>query len=151
MSVGETMASNTNGTSVAPTHAANDGAAVATPCALRDAWALRNATAQALLLAEGHMQRLVEDASVDELIALVEAFSPARSPGPEWTRTFEPLVERLWAWCDDERMAALEAEFRARGLPWLAVANDFAPERGAELRGRVRQYAWARFPTFTIA
>ncbi len=151
MSVGETMASNTNGTSVAPANAANHGAAVAAPCALRDAWALRNATAQALLLAEGHMQDLVEDASVEELIALVEAFSPARSPGPEWTRTFEPLVERLWAWCDDERMAALEAEFRARGLPWLAVANDFAPERGAELRGRVRQFTWARFPTFTIA
>ena len=145
------MASNTNGTSVAPANAATHGAAVAAPCALRDAWALRNATAQALLLAEGHIQRLVEDASVDELIALVEAFSPARSPGPEWTRTFEPLVERLWAWCDDERMAALEAEFRARGLPWLAVANDFAPERGAELRGRVRQFAWARFPTFTMA
>ena len=63
----------------------------------------------------------------------------------------EPLVERLWAWCDDERMAGLKAEFRARGLPWLAVANAFAPERGAELRGRLRQPAWARFPTFTIA
>ena len=151
MSVGETMASNTNGTSVGPTGAVNAGAVVGAPGALRDAWTLRNATAQALLLAESHMRRLVEEASVGELVALVDAFSPARSPGPDWTRTFEPLVERLWAWCDDARMAALEAEFRARGLPWLAVANDFTPERGAELRGRLRQPAWARFPTLTIA
>lgn len=118
--------------------------------ALRDAWALRNATAQALLLAEAQMQRLVEGAGVDELVALVEAFSPARSPGPEWTRTFEPLVERLWAWCDDGRMAELEAAFRARGLPWLAVANSFTPERGAELRGRLRRPAGSRFAAFTI-
>lgn len=151
MSVSETMASNTNGASVAATDVANGGAIVGAHCGLRDAWALRNAAAQALLLTEGHMQCLVEEASIDELIALVEAFSPSRSPGPEWTHTFEPLVERLWAWCDDERMAALEAAFRARGLPWMAVANDFAPERGAELRGRLRQFAWARLPTFTLA
>jgi hypothetical protein len=120
------------------------------PCALRDAWALRNATAEALLRAEDHVRRLVEAATLDELIALVEAFSPARSPGPEWTRSFEPLVERLWAWRDDTTMAALEAEFQARGLPWMAVANDFAPARGAELRRRLRHPAWARFPSFSI-
>ena len=54
-------------------------------------------------------------------------------------------------WRDDETMAALEAEFTARGMPWMAVANDFAPERGAELRQRLRQPAWARFPAFTTA
>jgi hypothetical protein len=120
-------------------------------CALRDAWALRNATAEALLRAEDHVRRLVQAATVAELVALVEAFSPARSPGPEWTRTFEPLVEHLWAWCDDETMAALAAEFEARGMPWMAVANAFAPERGAELGARLRQPAWARFPRFTTA
>ena len=120
-------------------------------CALTDAWALRNATAEALLKAEDHVRRAVEGASVAELIALIEAFSPARSPGPEWTRSFEPLVERLWAWCDAATMAALEAEFQARGMPWLAVANALAPERGADLRGRLRQPAWSRFPSFTIA
>ena len=140
------MTGSTNGTTV-------DGALGGTAagrCALRDTWALRNATAEALLRAEDHVRLLIEGATVAELVALIEAFSPARSPGPEWTRSFEPLVERLWAWCDDETMAALEAEFRARGLPWLAVANDFLPERGAELRERTRQPAWARFPSFTI-
>ena len=112
---------------------------------------LRNATAEAYLKAEEHMRRQIEGASVADLIALIEELAPSRSTGPEWTRSFEPLVERLWAWCDDERMAALEAEFTARGLPWMGVANDFAPERGAVLRGRLRQPAWARFPTFTIA
>lgn len=144
------MASKTNGKSVAHTAGAVSDVVGAEQCALRDAWLLRNATAEALLRAEEYMRRLVERADIAELIALVEAFSPARSPGPEWTRSFEPLVERLWAWCDNERMAALEVEFRARGLPWMAVANDFAPERGVELRGRLRHSAWARFPTFSI-
>ena len=145
------MAEQTNGT--VKTHA--NGAARSMldleSCPLRDAWALRNATAQALLLAEGHLQRLVEEASIDELIALVESFAPSRSTGPEWTRTFEPLAERLWVWCDDERMAALEAEFTARGMPWMAVANAFAPERGAELRAQIRRPAWTRFPVFALA
>lgn len=67
------------------------------------------------------------------------------------TCSFEPLVARLWAWCDAETMTELEAEFAARGIPWMAVANALAPERGAELRGRLRQPAWSRFPSFTIA
>lgn len=145
------MAGNTNGTIEAHTDGTHSATADATSCALREAWALRNAAAQTLLLAEGHMQRAVEAASVDELIRLIEEFSPTRSTGPEWTRTFEPLAERLWAWCDDERMAALAAEFTARGMPWMAVANAFAPERGAEIRANLRQPAWARFPQFTIA
>ena len=137
----------TNG--AASTHPS--GAAAEPGCALTDAWALRNATAEALLKAEDHVRQAVEGASVAELIALIEAFSPARSPGTEWSRSFEPLVERLWAWCDAESMAALEAEFQARGIPWMAVANALAPERGEELRGRLRQPAWSRFPSFMIA
>ena len=119
-------------------------------CTLADAWALRNATAGALLIAEEHVRRLVEGASVEELVAFLEAFSPARSSGPEWTRSFESLVERLWAWCEPEALAAVEASFRARGPAWLAVANALTPERGAELRARLRHPAWARFPAFTI-
>ncbi|MFN8635737.1 MAG: hypothetical protein U0893_17965 [Chloroflexota bacterium] len=149
------MAATTNGTSEAHTngasHGASHGPAGAPSCTLREAWALRNASAQALLLAEAHMQRQVEEASVEELIRLIEEFSPTRSTGPEWTRTFEPLVERLWAWCDDGRMAALEAEFTARGMPWMAVANALTPERGAEVRAKLRQPAWARVPAFTLA
>ena len=151
MSVRGSMAEHTNGT--VETHANGAARSMLAPetCSLRDAWALRNATAQALLLAEGHLQRLVEEASVDELVALIESFAPSRSTGPEWTRTFEPLAERLWVWCDDDRMAALEAEFTARGMPWMAVANAFAPERGAELRAKIRRPAWTRFPVFALA
>ena len=117
---------------------------------IADAWAARNAVADALIKSETHVRRLIEQAGLAQLVELVEEFSPTRSPGPGWTRSFEPLVERLWAWCDEETMAGLEAEFRARGLPWMAVANDFTPERGAELRARVRQPAWARYPVFSI-
>lgn len=118
---------------------------------LDDLWRLRNATATALALSEEHMQRGVKDASLDELIAMIETFSPARSTGPEWTRTFEPLVERLWAWRDDATMSELAAAFRKKGVAWAGVANALSAENGARVRGDLRQPAWARLPAFTIA
>lgn len=145
------MAGNMNGTAEAHASEPDTGQANPAACSLRDAWALRNATAQALILAEGHMQRLVEESDLAGLVGLIEAFAPSQSTGPEWTRTFEPLAERLWAWCGADTMAALHAEFSARGMPWLAVANAFAPERGEAVRQRVRQPAWARTPAFAIA
>jgi hypothetical protein len=145
------MAGNTNGTAVPHPSDPASHSANAESCSLRDAWALRNATVQALLLAEGHIQRLVEGATVATLVTFIEEFAPSRSTGPEWTRTFEPLAERLWTWCDADTMAALHAEFSARGMPWMAVANAFAPERGAELRGKARRPAWSRFPISSIA
>ena len=125
-------------------------AATAEGCKLADTWALRNAAADVLVKTEEHVKRLIQDASAEELIALVEAFSPTRSPGPEWTRSFEPLVERMWAWCDPATLAAVEASFRERGPAWMGVANDFTPERGEELRRRLRHPAWARYPAFTL-
>jgi hypothetical protein len=118
---------------------------------LTQAWRLRNAAATALALSEEQMCHAVADASVEQLVALIETFSPARSAGPDWTRSFEPLVERLWAWCDDARMATLADTFRARGIPWMAVANALSPEQGARLRGDLRQPAWARLPAFAVA
>ena len=64
------------------------------------------------------LQRLVAAASVEQLVTLIEAFSPTRALGPDWTRSFEPLVERLWAWGDPTKLAAIEATFRARGPSW---------------------------------
>jgi hypothetical protein len=118
---------------------------------LRDAWELRNAAATTLIKAEEQLRRLLETANVEQVVGLLEAFSPARSPGPEWTRTFDPLAERLWAWCDLATLAAVEAEFRARGPNWLAVANALAPERGEALRAQFgRSSAHARLPAFTL-
>ena len=96
------------------------------------------------------MRRAVREATVEQLVSLIEVFSPARSAGPEWTRTFEPLVERLWAWRDDETMAALAEVFRARGMPWMAVANALSPEHGVIVRAGLRQPAWARLPAFAL-
>lgn len=145
------MAGNTNGTAEAHAGGVAAGPASADACLPRDAWALRNAAVQALILAEDHMRRLIEASDLATLIKLIEEFSPTRSTGPEWTRTFEPLAERLWAWCDADRMAALHAEFTARGMPWMAVANAFAPERGEELRKQMRRPAWTQFPVFALA
>jgi hypothetical protein len=152
------MAEHTNGTASANgtatlthTRSGDKTASGTPPCNLKDAWAMRNATTQAMLLAEAHMQAEITSASIEDLIALVETFSPTRSSGPEWTRSFEPLAERLWLWLSDETMAALEADFTARGMPWMAVANAFSPARGAQLRERVRPTAWGRFPRFTTA
>src|SRR5262249_48076038 len=104
---------------------------------------------QTLLKTEQQMQQLLQSASLDDLVALIESFAPGRSPGVDWTRSFEPLAERLWAWCPAEQLAQLEAVFRERGAPWMAIANALSPERGAQLQARRQQPAWARFPAFT--
>ncbi|MBS0642975.1 MAG: hypothetical protein JSS43_24185 [Proteobacteria bacterium] len=116
---------------------------------LDELWRLRNAAAVTLGLTEDQMRRAVRGASVDELIALVETFAPGRAPGPEWTRTFEPLVERLWSWRDDATMAALAETFQARGMPWAAVANALSVENGARIKAGLRHPAWARQAAFT--
>jgi hypothetical protein len=117
---------------------------------LGEIWRIRNAAAATLALTEEQMRRAVHEASVEQLVSLIETFSPARSFGPEWTRTFEPLAERLWAWRDDETIAALAEVFRARGIPWMAVTNALSPDRGVLARANVRQPAWARLPAFTL-
>lgn len=118
---------------------------------LGEFWRIRNAAAANLALSEEQMQRAVQEASVEQLVSLIETFSPARSAGPEWSRTFESLVERLWAWCDDETMAALAEAFRVRGMPWIAVTNALSPEEGVRIRAELRQPAWARLPAFAVA
>ena len=117
---------------------------------LGELWRVRNAAAVTLGLTEDQMQRAVRAASVAELAALIETFSPARSTGTEWTRTFELLVERLWAWRDDATMAALAEVFRARGMPWMAVTNALSAEQGVRTRAELRQPTWARLPAFTL-
>jgi hypothetical protein len=118
---------------------------------LVDTWKDRNAAALSLARDEERMRRAVREADGAALVALIETFSPARSNGPEWTRTFEPLVERLWAWRDDVTMAALADVFRARGMPWMAVTNALSPENGARIRGSLGHPAWARLPAFAVA
>jgi len=117
---------------------------------LSEVWRVRNAAAVTLGLCEDQMQRAVRAASLDQLVALIETFAPGRSTGPEWTRTFEPLTERLWAWRDDATMAALAEVFRARGVPWLAVTNALSPEQGTLARAHTRQPAGARLPAFAL-
>jgi hypothetical protein len=118
---------------------------------LDECWRLRNAAAASLVFSEEQMRRAVQQASVADLVALLEDFSPGRSAGPEWTRSFEPLIERLWAWCDDETMAALAEVFRAKGMPWMAVTNALAPEHGVRIRSELRHPAWARLPALATA
>ena len=118
---------------------------------LGEFWRLRNAAAATLALCDEQMRGAVCAASVEELVALIETFAPGRSAGTDWTRTFEPLTERLWAWRDDATMDALAAVFRARGLPWAAVTSALSPEAGARTRAILRQPAWARLPAFAVA
>ena len=117
---------------------------------LRDSWLLRNAAAVTLGLAEDQMRRAVQAASHDELVSMLETFSPGRAAGPEWTRTFEPFVERLWTWRDDFTMAALAEVFQARGMAWAAVATALSPEHGARIRAAFQHPAWARYPALAF-
>lgn len=121
-----------------------------TQATLAELWRVRNAAALTLSLTEDQMRRAVMGASIDDLVSLIEGFSPARAVGPEWTRTFEPFVERLWAWRDDATMAALAEVFRARGMPWMAITNALSPEHGNLIRSETRHPAWARLPAFTV-
>src|SRR5258708_5283569 len=119
---------------------------------LRETWELRNAAAATLIKAEAQLRRLLETASVAEVNGFLEAFSPARSGGPEWTRTLAALPERLGTWCAPATLAAVEREFRARGPNWLSVANALTPERGQELQAQLRRSSSsgeARLPPFT--
>jgi hypothetical protein len=117
---------------------------------LDELWRVRNAAAVTLALTEDQMRRAIRGAEIAELVALIESYSPARAVGPEWSRTFEPLVERLWTWRDDATMAALADAFRARGMPWMAVTNALSPENGAVIRGDLRHPAWARLPAMAV-
>ena len=58
------MTGNTNGALTDSTRST----AADRPCELREAWALRNATAEALLRAEDHIRRQIEGATVADLI-----------------------------------------------------------------------------------
>ena len=118
---------------------------------LGEFWRIRNAAAATLVLGEEQMRRAIGEAGIEQLIELLESFSPALSAGPEWTRTFDLLVERLWIWRDDTTMAALADVFRARGAPWAPVTNALLPEQGARIRAELRRPGWARLPAFTIA
>lgn len=128
----------------------NDNQATTSRATLGELWRVRNAAAVTLSLTEDQMRRAVLGARVEELLELINNFSPARAIGPEWARTFEPLIERLWAWRDDATMAALADAYRARGPAWTAVVNALSPEQGAHIRADLRHPAWARLPAFAV-
>ncbi len=117
---------------------------------LDELWRVRNAAALTVGLTEDQMRRAVQMASVEDIVALIETFSPARSSGTEWTRTFEPLVERLWSWCDSATMSALADVFQARGMAWRSVAHALSSENGSTARADIRHPAGARLPAFTL-
>lgn len=118
---------------------------------LRAAWELRNAAAETLVKIEYQLRSQCQAASADDMVALLETFSTARSPGPEWTRSFDALVEHLWQWCDPALLAEIEANFRARGAPWTAIANALSAEYGTRVRQRLSQStAPSRLPPFSL-
>ena len=65
--------------------------------------------------------------------------------------TQEPLVERIWTWCSPATVQAVHETFAAKGIPWMAVTNAFAPEQAEELKARLGRPAWSRMPGFTLA
>ena len=111
---------------------------------LTAAWTHRNTLAEALDQALDWVGVELRRASAEQLIDFLGGFSPARAPGPEWTSSFERLVEQMWEHVPAETLAAIEADFRARGPIWAPIANSFAPEHGERLRGRIWHPAGAR-------
>lgn len=111
---------------------------------LTAAWTHRNTLAEALDQALDWVGVELRRASAEQLIDFLGGFSPARAPGPEWTASFERLVEQMWEHVPAETLAAIEADFRARGPIWAPIANSFTPEHGERLRGRIWHPAGAR-------
>src|SRR5579864_9199778 len=105
---------------------------------VRSLWELRTASAETLIRVEVLLRDGLQSASAADVIALLETFSPARSPGPEWTRSFDALVEHLWMWCDPKLIASIEEDFRGRGPAWGAVANALLPDNGERIRARLQ-------------
>lgn len=128
----------------------NNSQATGGQAALGELWRVRNAAAVTLSLTEEQLRRAVQGAGMDDLLALIDGFSPARAIGPDWARTFGPLIERLWAWRDDATMAALADVYRARGPAWMAVVNALSPDQGEHVRANLHHPAWARLPAFTV-
>lgn len=118
---------------------------------LRQSWDLRNSAAETLIKIECQLRDELRAASQPDVTALLESFSPARSPGPEWTRSFDALVEHVWTWCDPQLIASIEQDFRDRGPAWGAVANALLPEHGERVRARLGHPAVpSRVPPFTL-
>jgi hypothetical protein len=118
---------------------------------LRETWELRNAAAETLIKIEYQLRDALGSAALEDVVQLLETFSVARSPGPEWTRSFDALVEHLWTWCEPSLLAEAEATFRARGNPWAAVANALVPANEERVRKRLQHDAVpARIPPFTL-
>jgi hypothetical protein len=118
---------------------------------LRGTWELRNAAAETLVKVEQQLRAQLATANATDIVGLLESFSMARSPGPEWTRSFDSLAEHLWAWCEPALLAEVEAVFRSRGPAWAPIANALVPEHGARLRRRLgQQSAPSRLPPFTL-
>jgi hypothetical protein len=119
---------------------------------LPDMWELRNCAAATLVKAEEHLQRQLREAGPAELAELFENFSPTRTRGSQWTRSFEPLLERVWAWADDTVIAEVETDFRNRGPMWQAVANSLTKDYGTRVRDRMATASHrSQLPGFTIA
>jgi hypothetical protein len=115
-------------------------------------WDLRTSATETLLRTEYLLRDALQTASAEDVVALLETFSPARSPGPEWTRSFDALVEHLWTWCDGAVIAEAESQLRARGAGWAAVANALTAENGERVRQRLQHpQVPSRIPPFTLA
>jgi hypothetical protein len=122
-----------------------------TAVTLRDLWELRRAAAATLLAAEEQFARLLRGATPEQVTELLERFSPTHSSGPEWSRSFDLVIEHIWAWCSNETLALVEAEFRGRGPSWAGIANALSAQHGTDVRQRLgRRFPQARLASFTI-
>lgn len=117
---------------------------------LAAAWTHRNTLAEAMDQALDWVTAELRRASVEDLIDFLGSFSPARAAGPEWTASFERLVEQMWEHLSAETLAQIEAHFRTRGPMWAPVANSFTPEHGERLRERRWRPGSARRPAVVL-
>ena len=118
---------------------------------LASTWALRNTLASAL---EQTLDRVTQEllaASHEERIEFIDGFMPNRSPPPEWTASFERLVELIWLTLPADVVAAIHKEYANRPGPmWKPVAEKFAVAQGERLGAQIWQPTGARRPAIVL-
>ena len=114
-------------------------------------WTLRNTIAEALEQTLEILERDLQDATHEERIEFIDGFMPNRSPAPEWTGSFERLVELIWGALPQDSIKAIEQEYENRPGPmWKPVARKFSDAEGENIRAKKWHPTGARKPAVVL-
>ena len=118
---------------------------------LSETWTLRNTIAKALEQTLEVLERDLLEATHEERIEFIDGFMPNRSPAPEWTASFERLVELIWRSLPKDSIKAIEQEYENRPGPmWKPIARKFSNAEGENIQANTWHPTGARKPAVIL-